>query len=280
MESYETYASVVTAGSVALLLVAAGVAKKQLVWKRPRPLPVRSRRRKRWRRRLQNEQRARHSLATTVREYRLGRCRPAGSRQQGLDGHVGGDSPTATCPCVLRVWRARARCLGLESRLPIPNASKRRSSSPSRSRSACQDSARWKSRSKRTMPPALPPSLPSSDDRGTCEPTIMLVPAFSLRSRATRAAPWADAEPSTPQMIEPPIKSPSVVSLRLAAFDGDGYRARHPFHAREPRRQMGPRPDGARKPGTAASASSLDASGTARRAPTVDVLHRHGASPW
>jgi len=43
---------------------------------------------------------------------------------------------------------------------------------------------------------------------------------------------------------------------------------------------MGPRPDGARKPGTAASASSLDASGTARRAPTVDVLHRHGASPW
>ena len=46
MESYETYASVVTAGSVALLLVAAGVAKKQLVWKRPRPLPVRSRRRK------------------------------------------------------------------------------------------------------------------------------------------------------------------------------------------------------------------------------------------
>ena len=46
MESYETYASVVTAGSVALLLIAAGVAKKQLVWKRPRPLPVRSRRRK------------------------------------------------------------------------------------------------------------------------------------------------------------------------------------------------------------------------------------------
>jgi hypothetical protein len=30
MESYETYASVVTAGSVALLLIAAGVAKKQL----------------------------------------------------------------------------------------------------------------------------------------------------------------------------------------------------------------------------------------------------------
>jgi hypothetical protein len=46
MESYETYASVVMAGSVALLLIAAGVAKKQLVWKRPRPLPVRSRRRK------------------------------------------------------------------------------------------------------------------------------------------------------------------------------------------------------------------------------------------
>jgi hypothetical protein len=46
MEPYETYASVVMAGSVALLLIAAGVAKKQLVWKRPRPLPVRSRRRR------------------------------------------------------------------------------------------------------------------------------------------------------------------------------------------------------------------------------------------
>ncbi|HET7128850.1 MAG TPA: hypothetical protein VFJ93_07235 [Gaiellaceae bacterium] len=46
MELYETYPSVVMAVSVALLLIAAGVAKKQLVWKRPRPLPVRSRRRK------------------------------------------------------------------------------------------------------------------------------------------------------------------------------------------------------------------------------------------
>jgi hypothetical protein len=46
MEPYETYASVLTALSVALLLIAAGVAKKQLVWKRPRPLPVRARRRK------------------------------------------------------------------------------------------------------------------------------------------------------------------------------------------------------------------------------------------
>jgi hypothetical protein len=45
MEPYETYTSVVMAASVALLLIAAGSAKKQLVWKRPRPLPVRSRRR-------------------------------------------------------------------------------------------------------------------------------------------------------------------------------------------------------------------------------------------
>jgi hypothetical protein len=47
MELYETYTSVLTALSVALLLIAAGLAKKQLVWKRPRPLPVRGRRRKR-----------------------------------------------------------------------------------------------------------------------------------------------------------------------------------------------------------------------------------------
>lgn len=42
MEPYATYTNVVTALSVALLLIAAGLAKKQLVW-RPRPLPVRSR---------------------------------------------------------------------------------------------------------------------------------------------------------------------------------------------------------------------------------------------
>ena len=46
MELFETYSSVLTALSVALLLIAAGLAKKQLVWKRPAPLPVRSRRRK------------------------------------------------------------------------------------------------------------------------------------------------------------------------------------------------------------------------------------------
>jgi hypothetical protein len=47
MALYETYTSVLTALSVALLLIAAGLAKKQLVWKRPRQLPVRDRRRKR-----------------------------------------------------------------------------------------------------------------------------------------------------------------------------------------------------------------------------------------
>ena len=46
MEPYGTYSSVLAALSIALLLVASGLAKKQLVWKRPRPLPVRSRRRK------------------------------------------------------------------------------------------------------------------------------------------------------------------------------------------------------------------------------------------
>jgi hypothetical protein len=45
MEVYETYSSVLVVLSAALLLIAAGLGKKQLVWKRPRPLPVRSRRR-------------------------------------------------------------------------------------------------------------------------------------------------------------------------------------------------------------------------------------------
>jgi hypothetical protein len=46
MDPYETYTSVLLALSVALLLIAAGLTKKQLVWKRRRPLPVRSRRRR------------------------------------------------------------------------------------------------------------------------------------------------------------------------------------------------------------------------------------------
>ena len=40
MEPYETYTSVLVALSVALLLIASGLAKKQLVWKRPRPVRV------------------------------------------------------------------------------------------------------------------------------------------------------------------------------------------------------------------------------------------------
>jgi hypothetical protein len=46
MEPYEAYTNVLIALSVALLFVAAGLAKKQLVWKRSRPLAVRGRRRK------------------------------------------------------------------------------------------------------------------------------------------------------------------------------------------------------------------------------------------
>lgn len=45
MNLFGTYTSVVMAMSVALLAIAAGVSKKHLVWKRPKPLPVRSRRR-------------------------------------------------------------------------------------------------------------------------------------------------------------------------------------------------------------------------------------------
>ena len=50
MHAYDTYLSVLPVLSVALLLIAAGVAKKQLVWKRPRPAPARSRRHTRDRR--------------------------------------------------------------------------------------------------------------------------------------------------------------------------------------------------------------------------------------
>ena len=45
MEALETYTSVLAVLSAALLLVAAGLAKKQLVWK-ARPLPSRRRRRR------------------------------------------------------------------------------------------------------------------------------------------------------------------------------------------------------------------------------------------
>jgi hypothetical protein len=44
MEALETYTSVVAVLGAALLLVAAGLAKKQLVWKRRTPAPVRRRR--------------------------------------------------------------------------------------------------------------------------------------------------------------------------------------------------------------------------------------------
>ena len=44
MDVYETYSTVLIVLTVALLLVASGIGKKQLVWKRPRLLPVRSRR--------------------------------------------------------------------------------------------------------------------------------------------------------------------------------------------------------------------------------------------
>jgi len=45
MTAFDSYASVLVVLSIALLLIAAGVVKKQLVWKRPRAVPVRRRRR-------------------------------------------------------------------------------------------------------------------------------------------------------------------------------------------------------------------------------------------
>jgi hypothetical protein len=47
MEALETYVSALTALSAALLLIAAGLAKKQLVWRRPKPVSARKRRRRR-----------------------------------------------------------------------------------------------------------------------------------------------------------------------------------------------------------------------------------------
>jgi hypothetical protein len=46
MEALETYTSALAVLSAALLLIAAGLAKKQLAWKRVKPLPARRRRRK------------------------------------------------------------------------------------------------------------------------------------------------------------------------------------------------------------------------------------------
>jgi hypothetical protein len=45
MEAFEAYTSALTVLSAALLLVAAGLAKKQLVWKRAKPARGRRRRR-------------------------------------------------------------------------------------------------------------------------------------------------------------------------------------------------------------------------------------------
>ena len=44
MEALETYTSAVAVLSAALLLVAAGLVKKQLVWKRAKPVSARRRR--------------------------------------------------------------------------------------------------------------------------------------------------------------------------------------------------------------------------------------------
>jgi hypothetical protein len=45
MEALESYTSVLAVLSAALLMVATGLAKKQLVWKRAKPVLVRRRRR-------------------------------------------------------------------------------------------------------------------------------------------------------------------------------------------------------------------------------------------
>jgi len=44
MEALETYTSALAVLSASLLLVVAGLAKKQLIWKRAKPFPARRRR--------------------------------------------------------------------------------------------------------------------------------------------------------------------------------------------------------------------------------------------
>jgi hypothetical protein len=46
MEALDTYASALAVLSAALLLVVAGLAKKQLVWKQAKPVCARARRRR------------------------------------------------------------------------------------------------------------------------------------------------------------------------------------------------------------------------------------------
>jgi hypothetical protein len=46
MEALELYTSVLAVFSAALLLIVAGLAKQQLVWKRAKPVPARRRRRR------------------------------------------------------------------------------------------------------------------------------------------------------------------------------------------------------------------------------------------
>ena len=45
MQTFGPYTSVLLVATVALLIVLAGLGKKQLTWKRPKPVPVRIRRR-------------------------------------------------------------------------------------------------------------------------------------------------------------------------------------------------------------------------------------------
>jgi len=46
MGAFDSYTSTLAVLSVALLMIVAGVGKRQLVWKLRRPLPVRHRRRR------------------------------------------------------------------------------------------------------------------------------------------------------------------------------------------------------------------------------------------
>src|SRR6185503_7138942 len=66
--------------------------------------------------------------------------------------------------------------------------------------------------------------VPSSMTRTNTRPR----PSLLLRVRATRAAPLAASESSIPQMIEPAMKSPSVVTSSLPGVDRGSHRASSP----------------------------------------------------
>src|SRR5438477_2314268 len=83
--------------------------------------------------------------------------------------------------------------------------------------------------SRSAMAPVFGSGAPSSTTQTKTNPS----PSLLLKPRATRAAPLADSESSTPQIIEPAIKILlRSSSWRLSWLDRDGHRAGYPSRRR------------------------------------------------